>query len=224
MRSSKKDKLEAIKAMFLKRKVLKITDLFKALESKSRMTIHRYLKEMDYLTSYSHKGQYYTLQEIAQFDVHGLWHYGDIGFSKHGTLFDTIAYFVNCSDAGMTSSELQLKSHAVVKYALLDLVEKNKLSRTKSAQAYVYISPDQDKAKEQMKKREKMTVELSVDDTTAFRVLLTAYRLIEGAISPEQVVESLKKEGSKISLEVVQQVFRRYDLGKKTLGSSSYQS
>ena len=82
MSSTKKDKLRAVREMFHKKKVLKINDIFKILGTKSRMTAYRYMKEMDYLTSYSHKAQYYTLREIAKFDSHGLWIYDDIGFSR----------------------------------------------------------------------------------------------------------------------------------------------
>ena len=215
MGNTKKDKLEAIKALFRKKKVLRIVDIFKLLETTSRMTVHRHIKELDYLTSYSHKGQYYTLKEIAQFDENGLWHHDDIGFSKQGTLFDTIAHFVNCSEEGMTSSELQMESRTVVKYALLDLVEKNKLSRAKPSHVYVYLSPDPTKAEKQLKKRQDMIID-SVDDAVALRVLLIAYRLIEGGVSSEQVAITLKKEGSNISLKVVQQIFQRYGLEKKT--------
>lgn len=223
MSDAKKDKLEALKAMFRKKKVLTIQDLFKLLETTSRMTIHRYMKKIDYLTSYSHKGQYYTLKEIALFDEQGLWHHGDIGFSKYGTLFDTIVHFVNHSEGGMTSSELQKESGTVVKYALLDLVEKNILSRAKPAQVYVYLSSNQTIAQEQLKKRQEMMVD-SVDDATALRVLLVAYRLVGDAVSPEQIANILRKEGSKISLEIVQHVFQYYDLGKKTRDLTSFQS
>lgn len=218
-----KDKLEIIKIMFQKKKALQTNDLFTVLETRSRMTVYRYMKKLNYLTSYTHKGKYYTLNEIAQFDNNGLWHYGDIGFSKYGTLYDTIKHFVDSSEEGMTSSELQNQSRTVVKYALLDLIEKNKVSRSNQGKVYVYLSSDQIKAKEQLKRRQERLAD-SVDDETALRVLLVVYRLIDGSVSPEQVANILKKEGSKISLEIVQRVFRYYDLGKKTLDSISYKS
>jgi hypothetical protein len=222
MRKSKKDKLDAATRLFQKKKVLKIDDLFKIFGTHSRRTVHRYMQEIDYLTSYSHAGQYYTLQEIAHFDANGLWHFDDIGFSKHGTLLDTIVHVVNESEGGMTNSELREKFNLLVKAALIDLVKKNKLSREKHTNLYVYLSPDQHKAKNQLKKREEKAA-YSVDDATTFRVLLAAYRLVEGAASPEQVAIALKEEGAKVSFEAIQQVFTHYDLGKKTLDSSSFQ-
>jgi hypothetical protein len=37
------------------------------------VTVFRKLKPLDYLTSYSHRGRYYTLREVARFDDKGLW-------------------------------------------------------------------------------------------------------------------------------------------------------
>ena len=213
-KSSKKDKEQALKALFNKKKALKIEDLFKVIETTSRMTVHRYLKELEYLTSYTHKGRYYTLTEIAQFDAHGLWYYGDIGFSKHGTLFETVTYLVNSSEKGMTATELHIESQRIVKHALLDLVEKGKLSRVKPDNWYVYLSSDSSKAEKQLKKRQAM-IKIIIDDSTALRVILMAYRLRKKDVSPELVADSLQKEGSKISQETVYQVFKQHELEKE---------
>jgi hypothetical protein len=199
----KKNKLEIIKAMFRKKKVLQIKNLFRLLK-----------------TSSTNKGSYYTLKEIAEFDANGLWHYEDIGFSKYGTLFETIRHFVESSEDGRTNCELQNQSRTVVKHALLDLVLRKKLSRANPGKLFGYLSSDPVKAEEQLKKR-KDRLAHSFDDSIALRVLLVAYQLLEGSVTPEQVAHALKKEGSKISLGVVQQVFRQYDLEKKTTDSSS---
>ncbi len=47
------------------------------------MTVIRKLKELSYLSSYSHRGKYYTLGAIAEFDVRGLWAFGQAMFSRH---------------------------------------------------------------------------------------------------------------------------------------------
>ena len=72
----------------------------------------------------------------------------------------------------------------------------------------------------QLVMREKLqATKYSVDNSTALRVLLKAYQLIQGTVTPEQVAAALSKEGAKISVEVVQQVFDHYEL-KKTLNST----
>lgn len=213
----KREKLDAIKRLFKEKKVLKSEDLSRAIGSESRRTVHRYIKELKYLTSYTHKGRYYTLEEIAKFNEHGLWHCGDVGFSKHGGLFNTITYFVGCSEAGMTGQELQNKAHTVVKYALLDLVEKEKIARSKPNKVYVYVSPDPAIAKKQLHTRQNIVdVDQAIDQETVFRVLLAAYQFIEKIPSPEKVAAFLKSEGSKISLQVVRRILQRYGVEKKT--------
>jgi hypothetical protein len=179
---------------------------------------------MHCLTSYSHGGRFYTLPKIATFDEHGLWHYGDIGFSKYGTLLATIVHFVNQSSSGLTNNVLQQWCQVKVKDALIDLMRENKLVREKHAKRYVYLSTDSVKAQDQLKKHKKAVAKLLVDDSTALRVLLAAYQLFETVPTPEQVLMVLKKEGSKISLEIVQQVFQNYELVKKTLDFDSSQS
>lgn len=216
MSRSKKNKLEDLKSEFKKYKVLMIEDLFKVLETASRSTVNRYMKEFEYLTSYTHKGRYYTLQQIAKFDEHGLWHHNDIGFSNYGSLFDTITYLVERSEAGMTGRELKTESHTEVKYALLDLVKKEKLSRLKSNKTFVYLSSNPSKAQKQTQCRENITADQAIDDEISFRVLLTAYKFIKATPSPEEVANHLRNQGSKISLKVVQKVFQRYGLEKKT--------
>ena len=216
MIKTKKDKIQAIKSKFQKHKVLTIEDLFEVIGTVSKRTVHRYIKELDYVTSYTQKGKYYTLKDTAKFDAHGLWYFNDIGFSKHGTLYDTIAHFVEHSEAGMTGSELNTSSRTEVKYALLDLVEKEKLSRVKPDKVYVYLSSDPFKAQKQIKFREKIIADQTIDQATCFRVLIAAYKFIKDPPSPEQVGNYLKNQGSKISLKVVRQVFHRYGLEKKT--------
>ena len=193
-----------------------LEDLFKELDTVSRSTVNRYMKEIKYLTSYTHKGRYYALKETAKFDEHGLWHHNDIGFSNHGSLFDTITYFVEHSEAGMTGKELKTESHTEVKYALLDLVKKEKISRLKSNKIFVYLSSDTSKAQKQTQSRDKIAVDQEIDDAISLRVLLTAYKFIKTTPSPEQVANHLKSQGSKISLKVVQQIFQHYGLEKKT--------
>ena len=39
----------------------------------SNLTVFRKLKHLGYLASYTHRGRFYTLTEIARFDDHGLW-------------------------------------------------------------------------------------------------------------------------------------------------------
>src|SRR5260370_34174218 len=59
---------------FLRRKqIATLEELKQMLGTTSTMTVFRKLKNLGYRTSYSHRGKYYTLAEIPQFDEPGLW-------------------------------------------------------------------------------------------------------------------------------------------------------
>lgn len=72
---SKKNTLDDLRALFGIQQVLDINHLYKAINTTSRATVFRYLKDLKHLTSYTHSGKYYTLPEIARFDDDGFWHY-----------------------------------------------------------------------------------------------------------------------------------------------------
>jgi len=49
--------LEQLKALFLKKKILEIHDVIQTVNATSRMTAYRYLKKLDYISSYMHARQ-----------------------------------------------------------------------------------------------------------------------------------------------------------------------
>ena len=67
-----------LRQLFRDRAILTMVELKAALETQVAMTVFRKLRPLSYLSSYSHRGKYYTLAEIARFDQLGLWsHSGD---------------------------------------------------------------------------------------------------------------------------------------------------
>ena len=46
------------------------------------------------MTSYSHRGRFYTLREIARFGSDGLWSRDPAWFSRYGTLLATAEAFI----------------------------------------------------------------------------------------------------------------------------------
>ena len=121
--------MHALQNAFKKDKVLDMQALQAAIGSSAPATIHRYLKQINYLTSYTHNGKYYTLKEIAQFNENGFWYYGDIGFSDRGTLIDTLEHVIKISESGQTNSELEKRFRTRVRESLRTLIESNKIVR-----------------------------------------------------------------------------------------------
>ena len=88
-------------------KIATLNELKHVLKTRSTMTVFRKLKALEYLSSYSHRGKYYTLNEIADFDDFGLWSYQSVWFSKYGNLIETAKEIIDKSTAGFTASELE---------------------------------------------------------------------------------------------------------------------
>ena len=89
------------------RKVLDLAQVKAALGTPVKMTALRKLRQLDYHSSYSHAGRYYTLERIARWDGHGLWSSTGIRFSRHGTLVETMAQLVDAAAGGWVSAELE---------------------------------------------------------------------------------------------------------------------
>src|SRR5438552_18782147 len=87
--------------------VATLPELTQALGTDVAMTVIRKLRELGYRSSYSHRGQYYTLDEIARFDEQGLWSHHNIWFSRYGTLLNSAEFFVQDAPAGYFSNELE---------------------------------------------------------------------------------------------------------------------
>jgi hypothetical protein len=126
------------------------------------MTVFRKLKELHYLSSCSHRGKYYTLESIADFDKAGLWRTGTVLFSKFGTLLDTVEHFVCQSKDGYTSIELREILSLEVKEQLMQLWVETKLSREIFDGLYVYTSADSSQKKQQLLfRKQKMSRDVS---------------------------------------------------------------
>lgn len=114
------------------------------------MTIFRMLKKLDYLSSCSHRGKYYSLKHLAEFDDLGLWHPNGILFSKFGNLIDTVEHLVCCSEAGYTSTELRNVLSVEVKEPLMQLWVETKLARQEFDGVYVYTSAQNTRKRQQL--------------------------------------------------------------------------
>jgi len=136
-----------------KRKIATFDEMAEALGTDARRTVFRKLKELAYLTSYSHRGRYYTLEEIARFDELGLWSYRDISFSAHGSLLRTAKVVVDKSNCGCFVSELDTALNVSTKDVLSQLALAGDLSREKFGGRFLYCASDLKRKKEQMLSR-----------------------------------------------------------------------
>jgi hypothetical protein len=136
-----------------KRKIATMDQLKVALGTNVGMTVFRKLKQLDYLSSYSHRGKYYTLVEIPEFDEDGLWSYRSVAFSQFGNLVHTAQHFAEQAPEGFTAAELQSLLHVEVKQCLLQLVRHDQLRREKIGGQFVYWAREKQQRTEQKRRR-----------------------------------------------------------------------
>lgn len=208
--------LDTLKELFENKKVLSVGDVMNVVGATTRMTAYKYMKRLEYLSSYTHSGKYYTLKNIPEFDKDGLWHYGDVGFSKYGTLMETIVHVVNDSKNGKTNSELEKQHNVYVQNALLGLVKVKKIRREEQNGVYVYFSPDPEISSRQMKRRKEIRSTKRLPDWIIAEILIEVIKSFSKKPQIDEVVTRLSNRGSLITREQVEQVFKENDLEKKT--------
>jgi hypothetical protein len=223
----KTDSDKALQRLFRRFKVVDMKALFKTLKTKSRMSIFRRLKEMGYLSSYTHTGRYYTLAHIPQFDNHGLWFHQSVGFSQCGTLKSTMVDLVDRSSAGLTHLELNHILRIRTHNTLLNLVREGRMSRQRLEKTFLYVSVAPDKAALQVARRRKNASNngeiASISVTTVIEVLIEAIHAGQVRIAPSVVAHRLSFRGISITAKQVKQIFIQYGISteKKTAESGS---
>ena len=170
---------DSLRQLLLQRSVATLPELKHALGTEVDVTVFRKLDELDYLTSYSHRGRFYTLREIARFDAQGLWSHDPAWFSCHGTLLATAEAFVNQSPLGYLAEELANLLHVEVHDCLRQLVQLKRLSRELVSGIFLYTSTDG-----AARQRQRLTRR----NVQAVPILADASRL---EVSPEEVKASI---------------------------------
>ena len=140
-------------SLFRRRQIATMEQMKAALGTSVDMTVFRKLRELRYSSSYSHRGRFYTLEALAEFDERGLWMCRGVHFSRFGSLIDTTEQFVTRSDRGFLASELGAELQVEVKQPLRKLVTLQRLTREDISGQYVYFASDVAKRKEQLLQR-----------------------------------------------------------------------
>jgi hypothetical protein len=141
---------DVLRSFLREQKIASLGELKQALGTTATMTVFRRLKELGYQTSYSHRGKYYTLAEIPEFDPWGLWSCRSVWFSQHGNLLHTCRDFIEQAEAGLTAGELETLLHVEVKQPLLRLYHRKQISRKEMDGLYVYMAYETGQRKKQM--------------------------------------------------------------------------
>jgi hypothetical protein len=161
---------DELRSLLLRNQIATLDELKQALGTSVDVTVFRKLKPLDCLTSYSHRGRYYTLREIARFDDHGLWSHATVWFSRSGTLLATAEDFVHRSPRGYFADELASALHVEVQDALHLLTQRRRISRQIVSGRYLYTALDRTLQRRQLLTRRTVEALPTVADAAVLDV------------------------------------------------------
>jgi hypothetical protein len=171
--------LEPLLNLFQRLQAVTMPEMKKALGTQVDVTVFRKLAALDHLTSYSHRGSFYTLPAIAQFDQQGLWIGRGAWFSKHGTLLDTAETLVGTSTAGYHAAELEACLHVPVKDALRHLTLDGRIHRSEHAGLYLYTAPSRQRRQEQLAARHSLSQVADQEQQNIRAAIVLFYSLLD---------------------------------------------
>lgn len=152
----------ALDALLRKQKIATVDEAMTVLGTSSKSTAFRKLRQLGCHTSYSHRGSYYALDEVADFDELGLWSFQQVWFSVYGTLLRTAASVVEGGQCGYYVDELDNVLHVGTKDALRKLVADDRLARERLGGRFLYCSADADCRRRQVVARRALLAEPGV--------------------------------------------------------------
>ena len=169
---------DTIIALLHKRTIASLPEVMAALGARaSRRTAFRKLKDLAARNSYSHRGGYYTLDKLVDFDERGLWSFAGVRFSRIGTLIATAESFVSHAEAGHFGEELDNLLHVGTQDALRKLVRDGRLTRHQLTGQFLYCAADRPQQAQQLRAR---------------RLLLATPGLVRPLPDPELMPEELR--------------------------------
>ena len=199
--------------------------------STSRSTVLRALKSYGYFSSYNFNSSYFTLKDIPHFDEDGLWFHGEVGFSRYGTLTQTIKALIEHSAKGHTVLELQKLLGTRVHNQLSSLCRKKILTRFYFGRNCVYTSVEPNvQASQEAKRKEQIIkskavagiqkdvkereVPQQLDTLTVISLLVEIIKKPDAKVA--SLSQTLQRQGLNITAEQVRGVIEFYSLVKKT--------
>jgi len=218
---AKSESMRLLKKYFKKNKIATMSELFNLLGTTTRMSIFRRLSASGYISSYSHKGQYYTLPSMILFNSTGLYHSNTVGFSRYGNLKKTIIKLVESSISGYTHKELEEQLKLTVHDTLLLLVNAGELSRQKIDSHYVYLCIDKGCAKKQLAQRQSVEKPKKsnsrISKILIIEILAAIIRASQMNIDTAVIISDLKARKIVVTEDEIEQILFQLHL-KKTLG------
>jgi len=199
---------------FTFKKVLTVLELSEILQC-SQITVHRRLAEWNTLTSFNMNGRYYTINSIPKFDKNGIWKYGDIYFSKYGTLKNTVIALASKSKKGMSHSELQEIVGLNPKYFMSRFKELPSLIKERYKNYIIYYAGNSEKY--ELQKRNRFPPEPAAGGLPpdAQAIIILVELIHHPKMNIDELAVQLQGKGHAIETGNIAALFKKYEIDKK---------
>lgn len=210
--------MDDLKKLFAKNQVWTLRLLAEQLNY-SEISVRRFLKRIGYVRSYTHNGKFYTLHTIAQFNSQGIWRHEQTGFSRHGTLIQTINHLIHKSPMGLSAAELASILDSPCQSFLSNQHKAGKLDRIKPGPEYIYLAKD---SKTNHRQRDLLNKRFAREDQqslTAEQAVFVLVRFIQNpSLSFKQLARLLRRHcQAAVSAECIEAFFQKHRIKKNDL-------
>ncbi len=201
-------------SLFEKQPCWMIKPLAEAIEY-SVPSVRRFLANIGYFSSFTHNGRWYTLSHIPLFNHDGIWFSGTTGFSRSGSLTQTIIHLINRSQQGLTAEEIGGKLRSRCHSILVGLYRSGKLQRYKLGRSNIYLSVDPDTYAQQRRLINQKHLH-SAPLPAELAVLVLAEAIRHPDFSFTQLAKAIRRD-RKVSVQIaqVEALFEAHGLKKK---------
>jgi len=198
-----------------KEKIFTLKQLVSILDCSSR-TAQAKLKRWKAYTSYNQNGKYYSLPEIPDFDVYGLWRYQNAAFSKHGNLKKTIVHLITSAPAGLTGRQLGELLGLSARSFLHHFRNCPGVYREKYDGVYVYFADDALVYERQLQQRRSIICQsplVTITDMEAIMILVAIIK--HHNITTEDILTLPEIKKSKLTKSAIWGFLKYHGLVKK---------
>jgi hypothetical protein len=207
--------LQRLQNLFRRRKCWMLSPLAKSL-GYALISVRRFLKQIGYCRSYTQNGKWYTLADAPDFDRDGLWFYKGIGFSKHGSLTDTIEQLVQRSPMGLSAAALSERLAHPCHAVLTQLHKAGRLDRIRQGGQFQYLTADSPRNRQQ---RDQAALVQDSGPPGSLSTQIALWVLVEHIKKPtlsfEQIALQLRQQhNTAVSPESIQRFFQEHGLKK----------
>jgi len=214
-----------IKEIIRSKKVNSFKKIFEQTDC-SEITIRRDISYIHAITSYTHQGQFITLEDIPAYDNYGIWFYRGIGFTKYGTSLELIKYLINSSKGGLTKENIEEILRIKISQQIQTLLKRHILYRVKVGNKYLYLPETLARNKRKRIRlvnsnylEEYYDAKVCISDLIALlKAVLVEYKI---ATDEHYLKRLVKKYSLKIPTKKIEQVLLKYNLTEKKTSSNS---